>query len=192
MVEVSVVTLDCRAQSSNQTYPVTVSMSSRSRLDAITDWVEMAKFTRYESAGLAKLCLVSPSQLRRYFMATLGKSPQRWLNELRLWHGAALLCSGLPLKQVAYELNFADQSHFCHRFKEYHGCTPFEFVLLYRQREKERIEWMRDCLSGNPNGEQQSPPPWEVAERNLCHKRSASSLSIDFCSKQHAADNKCS
>lgn len=138
-----------------------------SRLDAITDWVEKAKLAGYNARKLAKMRAVSPSQLRRYFASVFGKSPQRWLNELRLWEAPRLVCAGKSVKEAAAQLCFATEAHFCHQFKAYHGCTPQEFARLYRQREAEGRErfvgdeyyhWMKGT------------PPWETAERNLCRK----------------------
>ncbi len=99
-----------------------------SRLDRIKDWEERAKSARYDAAELARLCEVSYSQLRRYFVGAVGKSPQAFLNEVRLREAARLVCSTtLLIKEIASMLNFGGESHFCRAFKAYFGCRPSEF-----------------------------------------------------------------
>lgn len=92
----------------------------------------------YNARTLAKMCAVSPSQLRRYFASVFGKSTQRWLNELRLWEAPRLVCAGQSVKEAGAQLCFATEAHFCHQFKAYHGCTLHEFAHLFGERENER------------------------------------------------------
>jgi AraC-like DNA-binding protein len=67
--------------------------------------------------------------LRRFFAAKFWESPQRWLEELRLWEAARLLCcTTLAVKCICIDLGYADESHFCRRFKAYFGCTASEFA----------------------------------------------------------------
>lgn len=102
-----------------------------SRLDRINDWLERASLAHYRAASLAKNCSVSQSQLQRFFAVTLRDSPQHWLNEVRVWEAAyLLLASELSVKEIAGKLHFANESHLCHRFKEYFGCSPSQFVHL--------------------------------------------------------------
>lgn len=100
-----------------------------SRVFMISDWVERARHAHYRAVELAVLCHVSGSQLRRYFAMRVGQSPQHWLSELRLWEAARMLCyTDFAAKYIARDLGFADESHFCHRFKEYFGCTTTDFM----------------------------------------------------------------
>lgn len=55
-----------------------------SRLDRIDDWENLADSVGYDPTNLASSCLISKSQLRRYFRARFGTSPKQWLRELRL------------------------------------------------------------------------------------------------------------
>jgi|SRR5687768_17419249 len=138
-----------------------------SRLQWITDWAERARKSGYHSNNLAKLCSVSPSQLRRFFNEVCGCPPQVWLDELRLWHSTEMLCRGLPVKEVASTLNFSSASHFCQRFKRYHGCTPARFTFIYHERmnrlkslDVDDVEsWAASHLR-----------PWEEAERTLLRR----------------------
>ena len=104
-----------------------------SRLDRIADWEKLGRKAMYDCSKLAKLCLVSPTQLRRYFVLKFRKPPQRLLTEMRLWDAAHLLCSSqLSVKDIARELDFANESLLCHQFKAYFRCRPSEFAQLHQ------------------------------------------------------------
>jgi len=104
-----------------------------SRLDRIANWKELAQRSRYGATELAKVCQVSYSQLRRYFAGAFGKSPQAFLDELRLDEAANLISStSLMIKEISRELHFSGDSQFCRRFKAPFGCRPSEFPLRNR------------------------------------------------------------
>lgn len=129
------------------------------RLELIQDWVQRARQAEYRSQNLATVCFVSGSQLRRHFAYAYGLAPQDWLDELRLWHAMELLCEGQLVKEVAAKLSFGNASHLCHRFRQYHGCTPNECVCLYRRR-------VAEAQARGSIGEEVAFP-WRFAERRL-------------------------
>ena len=134
-----------------------------SHLDAIKDWEKKAKAAGYDANDMATLCSVSSSQLRRYFASAFGISPQRWLNELRLWHAARILCSGYYVKEVARLLGFADTAQLCHQFKASCGCTPLEYVFRYRERNHHDLGEFQEDIRPNRKDEHVPISPWEVA-----------------------------
>jgi AraC-like DNA-binding protein len=103
-----------------------------SRLNWIDDWSERARSARYSSARLAKICGVSQSQLRRYFLQVFFRPAQEWLDELRLWEAVRLLVTGASVKAVAFSLGFFDTSHMCHQFSKYFGSSPSECAFRLR------------------------------------------------------------
>ena len=103
----------------------------KSRLLAINDWLTRGHKAAYDSTKLATSCQVSPSQLRRFFLAYFYRPPQEWLDELRLCNAMKVLAQGQQIKLVAFVFHFGSVPHFCHRFKEYHGCTPSEFQQVH-------------------------------------------------------------
>lgn len=131
------------------------------RLDRIEDWADRARQAKYDAGDLANVCTVSSTTLRRYFNLVYGRPPQDWLNELRIWHAMELLCDGLGVKEVASQLNFGGSSHLCHRFKEYHGCTPMECVLAFR---------LRSFKAEKSVGQDAIALPWKTAEYSLLRK----------------------
>lgn len=81
-----------------------------------------------ETFGIAK------SYLGEYVKKHLGISLQEYildykfqLAEIRLKH------STMRLKEIAFELDFNDESHFSKLFKKYKGVTPSKYRALYRQ-----------------------------------------------------------
>lgn len=69
-------------------------------------------------AGLSKYHLV------RAFRAAVGVPPHTYQLRLRLTRSLLLLREGLPPSAIAYELGFADQSHYTRAFRAEFGTTP--------------------------------------------------------------------
>ena len=89
--------------------------------------MSLAQKAGYRSRELARLCQVSPRQLERYFRARYERSPQEWLDKVRLREAADLLRGGKHVKEVAFELSFVHPSHFIRKFKQFYRCTPLKF-----------------------------------------------------------------
>jgi AraC-like DNA-binding protein len=145
-------------------------MARKSRLEFVDDWVELARRARFDANQLANYCSVSPSQLRRYFLARFAKPTQKLLNELRLWETTKLLSSGLYVKEVAFRLDFPGSSALCHAFRQYFHMSPLEFVVQYRLRAfhvTKPVGVLPDCSSASVSA---TSPPWEIASRCLCTK----------------------
>jgi AraC-like DNA-binding protein len=142
-----------------------------SRLDRVNDWIELGQEARYDATELARLCAVSCSQLRRYFASEFGEAPQTLLNEIRLWHTGHLLSSSiLSVKDISRELNFANESHFCHKFKSYFGCRPSEFALHYRQPQGVKASSLTAFARSIVCPEPTHVPPWKLLTFRLREK----------------------
>ena len=107
-------------------------------------WWQMNRTIEYmnthgkNSFKLAKLCDqvgTSPSRLIRLFKNSANmKNPHSYFNELLIKKAQALLVSGLySVKEVAYELGFQNDSHFCTVFRHVLGTTPNTFRALQAQ-----------------------------------------------------------
>ena len=70
---------------------------------------------------------LSPFQLIRLFRTCTGLTPQRWLQNHRINTARLALSKKQPISQVAYDLDFADQSHFQRVFKQYTAVTPKQY-----------------------------------------------------------------
>jgi AraC-like DNA-binding protein len=96
----------------------------KSELRRITTWSELAQTSNYDAKALAEKCGVCVRQLQRFFREATGMSPQRWLNQLRLYQALVLLSHGMNVKEVARELGFKQRTHFSRVFKRFHGISP--------------------------------------------------------------------
>lgn len=97
---------------------------TQSELDRVANWRELAHQAAYCARKLAQLCKVTPRTLERYFSSHFRKSPQSWLQSLRMQRAVELLRAGHNVNETAYSLGYADPSHFSRKFKELHGVSP--------------------------------------------------------------------
>ncbi len=95
---------------------------------AESDWMELAKQSKFTAELLAQRLKVSRWQLQRYTKRLFCQSPQRWLNDQRLILAAELLKNCSSIKKVALDLGFSDGSQFCHQFRRRYSRSPSEFV----------------------------------------------------------------
>ena len=78
---------------------------------------------------IATSCNVSESGLRKLFFDAFGESPIRYRQAIRIKKAAYLLEStDLSTKEIAFELNFYDESHFCRTFLKLTGKTPKQYI----------------------------------------------------------------
>jgi PAS domain S-box-containing protein len=76
-------------------------------------------------AELAELAGLSPKQLERLARRTLGLSPQRLVQRLRLEHAVhAIVSTDLSLGDISAQCGFYDQSSFTKQFRSVLGVTP--------------------------------------------------------------------
>lgn len=76
---------------------------------------------------LASAANLSPSQLIRQFRATLGVTPVRTIQLMRLEQAMTLLArSNLTVKQIAARCGFVSQFHFSRLFHRVYGASPTE------------------------------------------------------------------
>jgi AraC-like DNA-binding protein len=96
----------------------------RSRLDRVQNWSELARLVQFHAKLLAQRCGVSSRQLQRFFILKTGRTPQKWLNELRQTLALGSLSELKSVKQVSHELGYKQPSHFSREFKRAHGVAP--------------------------------------------------------------------
>jgi len=76
-------------------------------------------------AALAQAVSVTPRQLERLFLSSLGQSPSRYYRKLRLDRAQHLLReTGLPVVQVAVATGFNSVSSLARAYRECYGCSP--------------------------------------------------------------------
>ena len=87
----------------------------------------------HEPVSLASLAIdfrMSVCHMVRCFSAETGIPPHQYLLQLRIERARGLLAHGRPSKEVAYELGFADQSHFHRHFTRLVGVTPGYYARI--------------------------------------------------------------
>lgn len=77
---------------------------------------------------LAEQCYMSPNYFHKIFKKALNITPTDYLNRIRMNEAIQLLAEKQQtIKNIAYELGFSDDSHFCRSFKKHYGISPGEF-----------------------------------------------------------------
>ena len=80
----------------------------------------------HELAGLVHL---SPYHFGRLFKQTVGKSPYQFILQLKIDCAKKLIKQNTgPISEIAYQLNFSDQSHFSNAFRKATGISPRQFL----------------------------------------------------------------
>ena len=82
---------------------------------------------------LARMCCVSDTYLRKLFVAEYGKTPQRYISDLRLDAATELLRSGYyTVSEIAERCGFSNVNYFSTFIKKETGKSPLQYrkVLL--------------------------------------------------------------
>ena len=86
---------------------------------------------RVSLAQAAAVCRMSMRAFSRLFQATAGLSFSQFALRHRLHTAASQLATtDKPIKTIAFELNFANDSHLCRLFQQHYDCSP----AMYRTR----------------------------------------------------------
>ena len=103
------------------------------KLGNCQDWPALARQANWSVTGLAKLCGVSGSAIRRHFLSHEGRAPKDWLAEQRLRQAIELLRESSSIKETALLLGYKQQSNFTRKFKEFWGTCPSVFLSAHQQ-----------------------------------------------------------
>jgi AraC family transcriptional regulator len=80
----------------------------------------------HELAGLVNL---SPYHFGRLFKQTVGRSPYQFILQLKIECAMKLIKQNQgPISDIAYQLNFSDQSHFSNAFRKATGISPRQYL----------------------------------------------------------------
>ncbi len=95
-----------------------------SRLNRIGDWETLARRAEYCATALADSVGVTDRHLRRFFQATFERTPQQYLNDLRLREAREALDRGVCVRCASVFFGYAHVSGFSRAFKEAFGAPP--------------------------------------------------------------------
>ena len=91
-------------------------------------FIEANYTSRFSLEDLAKEVYLSKFHLLRLFKQEIGLAPFTYQLQLKLNEARKLIFKKKSLTEVAYELGFADQSHFINTYKKYTELTPGDFL----------------------------------------------------------------
>lgn len=101
------------------------------RLGYVRDFMQLINryHTKERSVGFyADKLYISPKYLSLIIKESTGKSAAQWIDECVIMEAKNMLrFSGKNIQQIAYELNFSNQSSFGKFFKHLTGMSPTEF-----------------------------------------------------------------
>jgi AraC family transcriptional regulator len=115
-----------RNHSQAMVQPVTVDSPLEGlKLKHLKDYIEDHLGEELAIATLAALIPMSQFHFARAFKAALGEPPHRYILQRRIERAKALLSvPQLTIAEVAYQVGFANQSHFTAQFRKAIGLTP--------------------------------------------------------------------
>lgn len=110
---------------------------SDQQLRLATDFMQDSFQEPIRLSELAALTGLSQIHFSRAFKETVGMSPYRWHQEIRIKKVQEFLAAhDWPLTQVAAAVGFADQAHLTRVFKRITGLTPAYWARRYGIRPK--------------------------------------------------------
>ncbi|MEQ9695011.1 GlxA family transcriptional regulator [Shimia sp. SDUM112013] len=120
-----------RSEADSQTSSKSASLGIRNKklLQIITIFDEEIE-QQVELDEVADRVGVSRRQMERLFSHHIGRTPKRYLMDLRLQRARALMAeTDLPVSEVAFACGFESTSHFSKRFRERFGVSPYSFSI---------------------------------------------------------------
>jgi AraC-like DNA-binding protein len=99
--------------------------------------------------AIAKVAGMSRYHFGRVFEAQVGKSPYRYLVDVRIARASALLRTGrVSVTEAALSVGFNDLGRFGRAFRARHGVTPSEALAANRRKSGPAIVPLSGSLSG--------------------------------------------
>ncbi|MDD3278695.1 MAG: AraC family transcriptional regulator [Lachnospiraceae bacterium] len=112
----------------NQNHGASSSNSSYSRFDEALNYLRRNVRSQISVVDLANCMRLDTSQIYRIFKKRTGKSPQKYICEMRIQEACELLeKTDLSVKEIAEWMDFEYQSHFTKQFKSVMGMSPSEY-----------------------------------------------------------------
>jgi len=104
------------------------------------------------AAALAGQLGVSEAHLRRIFRSAYGKTPRRYLTEVRMKRAGELLrTTSLGMKQIALEVGYSSGTMFDRVFRGFFGATPSEYRTDSQRKPNREGGLQHASRAGNQN-----------------------------------------
>jgi AraC family transcriptional regulator len=105
----------------------------RRRLQRVTEYINSHLTKEMTVEELASAASLSRFHFSRMFRETTGKSPSRFIGQLRLELAKSLLIQGRSIADVAHDCRFSSESNFVRSFRRVTGLTPAQHRNLAHQ-----------------------------------------------------------
>jgi len=103
----------------------------------VTDYIDDHLSDYIPVKDLGEVARRSTSHFCRAFKRTMGETPYNFITRRRLAAAERMMLTGdAPLSEIAISCGFADQSHFCNKFREATGKSP----AVWRRERREETE----------------------------------------------------
>ena len=100
-----------------------------SQLDAAPiNLADLAQTCGYKVNQVSSQLKISPRQLERQFLKTIGISPKYWMRLQRMIRARHLIRSGRALKAIALELGFTKYDKFARELRQFYQLSPLDMV----------------------------------------------------------------
>ncbi len=118
-----------RGEADSQTASLATRLGTRhDKLLQAAAWLEAHIEEELDLDGCAAALKLSRRQIERLFSRYLGLTPVRYMNDLRLARGRALLAeTDMKVTDVAVACGYASTSHFSKSFRKKYGVSPYRF-----------------------------------------------------------------
>jgi AraC family transcriptional regulator, glycine betaine-responsive activator len=118
-----------RDEADSQTASLATRLGTRhDKLLQAAAWLEAHIEDELDLDGCAAALKLSRRQIERLFSRYLGLTPVRYMNDLRLARGRALLAeTDMKVTDVAVACGYASTSHFSKSFRKKYGLSPYRF-----------------------------------------------------------------
>jgi AraC family transcriptional regulator len=133
LVETSSLLLAARlAHSHSETELIRSPIGSGHRLDGgrlrrVLAYIEEHLAEDITVTDLANVACLSIFHFTRAFAAATGVPPHRYVSQRRLESAKAMIATGSPLSEIAFNCQFSSQSSFTRAFRRATGMTPAEY-----------------------------------------------------------------
>jgi transcriptional regulator GlxA family with amidase domain len=107
---------------------------SHAQVRFVVDYIHANLDRALNLCDLSNLVNVSPRNFLRIFCKTVGTTPHRYLMNERVTRARELIAKGQALAEIATDLGFANQSHFCGVFRKVTGMSPGRFRQEHRSK----------------------------------------------------------
>ncbi len=101
------------------------------RFSDLLDWIGLNLHTRLGSEDLAERAGMSHRSFLRHFRRSVGVTPAKYIEQLRLARAKELLASGTAVKAVSAHIGYRSEAAFRAAFERRFGLAPFEYSKLH-------------------------------------------------------------